>query len=71
MAWCKLPDCDKLCYVDDYQHIHEFCSKKHAELFQQITIICLCGKLREYWTAPEILRHLFMFLFFLQTSVVK
>ena len=27
---CKLPGCNKLCYVENNGHIHDFCGRSHA-----------------------------------------
>lgn len=27
---CKMPNCNKLCYVENNGHVHDFCGKTHA-----------------------------------------
>ena len=32
---CKMPGCNKQCYVENDGRVHDFCSKTHAREFQQ------------------------------------
>ena len=34
---CKMPGCNKQCYVENNGHVHEFCGKTHAGQYKAMT----------------------------------
>lgn len=33
---CGLPGCEKLCYVENYGKVHDFCCKSHVEEYKRL-----------------------------------